>query len=256
MSRRSALKLMGSAGLAVFVAACATETLVTATTAANGGTTSTGSGDTGTMVSTTDVTPTFGGDGSCVLITEETAGPYPLDLSGNEQFFRSDITEGKEGVPLSMILALVDVNNGCLPVQGARVDIWHCDADGVYSGYSQPGVDTSGETFCRGIQLTDVNGRVSFQTIYPGWYPGRITHIHFQVFFESGLEATSQIAFPEEVTTAVYVAGRYAAKGPNSSVGSFTEDNVFSDGTTYQMASVSGDSDTRLLATLLVGVAL
>ncbi len=141
----------------------------------------------------------FGAAGSCVLIPEETEGPYALDLSGDEPMFRSEITEGHPGVPLSMTLALVDANADCVPVSGARVDLWHCDADGSYSGFSQPGNDTTGETFCRGIQLTDDNGQVTFQTVYPGWYQGRITHVHFQVFLDSGLAATSQIAFPEEV---------------------------------------------------------
>ena len=195
------------------------------------------------------------GTGRCVLIPEETAGPFPLDLSGSEQFFRSDITEGHPGVPLTLTMALVDTNAGCAPVSDARIDVWHCDADGVYSGYGQPGVDTTGETFCRGIQITDANGQVTFQTIYPGWYAGRITHIHFQAFLGSGLVATSQIAFPDEVTDAVYAVDPYAAKGPNTSVRSVAEDNVFSDGTQYQLASVTGGADTRLMATLLVGIA-
>jgi protocatechuate 3,4-dioxygenase beta subunit len=126
---------------------------------------------------------------------------------------------------------------------------------GVYSGYSQPGVDTTGETFLRGIQLTDANGQATFQTIYPGWYQGRITHVHFQVFFESGLAATSQIAFPEETTDAVYAVEPYAAKGPNTSVPTFADDNVFSDGTQYQMSGVTGGAPARYIAALLVGVA-
>jgi protocatechuate 3,4-dioxygenase beta subunit len=106
----------------------------------------------------------------------------------------------------------------------------------VYSGVSQPGNDTTGETFCRGIQLTDAIGQATFQTVYPGWYQGRITHVHFQVFFDSGLVATSQIAFPEDVTAAVYSVEPYAAKGPNTSVRSI-------------------EDDARYIASLLVGVA-
>lgn len=105
-------------------------------------------------------------------------------------------------MPTTLTVSLVDVDAGCAPISGARVDVWHCDADGAYSGFQQ----AQGETFCRGIQLTDDNGQVTFQTIYPGWYPGRITHIHFQVFFGDGQAATSQIAFPEDVTEAVYAS--------------------------------------------------
>jgi len=256
MNRRSALKLLGGAGLAI-IAGCSVDGVATTTAALSGSSsTSITSGGSAASTSTTAAaTTTFGGDGSCVLIPEETAGPFPLDLSGSEEFFRNDITEGRPGVPLTLTLALVDVEAGCAPIEGARVDVWHCDADGVYSGHQQPAVDTTGETFCRGIQVSDADGRVSFQTIYPGWYPGRITHIHFQVYLGSGLTATSQIAFPEEVTAAVYAVDPYAAKGQNTSVASIAEDNVFRDGAAYQMASTTGGVDTRLLATLLVGIA-
>ena len=246
ISRRSALRLLGGAGL-FMIAACATETVATATSAASGTTAFPGT--------TAASTAAFGTAGSCVLIPEETEGPYALDLSGDEPMFRSEITEGHAGVPLSMTLALVDANADCVPVSGARVDLWHCDAEGSYSGFSQPGNDTTGETFCRGIQLTDENGQVTFQTVYPGWYQGRITHVHFQVFLDSGLAATSQIAFPEEVTAAVYAVDPYAAKGPNTSVTSFAQDMVFADGTQYQMASMTGDPSSGYTATLLVGIA-
>lgn len=249
IGRRSALRLLGGAGLAV-IAACTTEGVVN-TTAAAGTTSTTGSGTTSAAATGT----TFGGAGSCVLIPEETEGPYPLDLSGDEAFFRTDITEGRPGVPLTLTLSLVDANSSCAPIEAARIDVWHCDADGAYSGVSQPGNDTTGETFCRGIQLTDANGQATFQTVYPGWYQGRITHVHFQVFLDSGLAATSQIAFPEEVTAAVYAVEPYAAKGPNTSVQGFADDMVFSDGTQYQMASVTGGADARYMASLLVGVA-
>jgi protocatechuate 3,4-dioxygenase beta subunit len=253
MSRRRALRLLGGAGLAV-IAACATDGVVTTTAAASGSSTTAGAGSSTTTAGAA-ATSTFGGAGTCVLIPEETQGPYPLDLSGDEEFFRSDITEDRPGLPLTPTFSLVDVNSGCAPIEGARIDVWHCDAEGVYSGYSQPGVDTTGETFLRGIQLTDANGQATFQTIYPGWYQGRITHVHFQVFFESGLAATSQIAFPEETTDAVYAVEPYAAKGPNTSVPTFAGDNVFSDGTQYQMAGVTGGADARYIAALLVGVA-
>jgi hypothetical protein len=97
--------------------------------------------------------------------------------------------------------------------------------DGVYSGFD--GEQTRGETFLRGIQRSDESGRVTFKTTYPGWYYGRATHIHFQVFLDNGLVATSQVAFPESVTRDVYKTPLYATRGQNSSVESNATDFVF-----------------------------
>ncbi|MCP5162941.1 MAG: intradiol ring-cleavage dioxygenase [Hahellaceae bacterium] len=210
--------------------------------------------DSETVSATTTTT-----SGSCVLIPQETEGPYPLTaVLSNSAMVRKDITEGKGGVPLTLKIKLVDVNNACQPVTQASIYVWHCDKDGVYSGYAQPGTNTVGQTFCRGIQDVDENGEVTFTTIYPGWYSGRITHIHFQVFLFSGsvATATSQIAFPQEVTQAVYNSLLYVAKGQNTSVTSFARDNVFSDGTTYQMATLTGSTSEGYLATLDVGIAV
>lgn len=155
--------------------------------------------------------------GGCTLIPTETAGPYPLDLSGNSAMFRQDITEGNAGIPLHLVLTIVDTNNGCVPVPNARVDIWHCNKDGYYSGYVNQGYlgtqNNVGATFFRGIQLTDSNGQVQFDTIYPGWYGGRVTHIHFQVFLSSTLNATSQMCFPEDITAIVDADDLYSAHG-------------------------------------------
>src|SRR5215471_9843166 len=96
-----------------------------------------------------ETTSSSDNEGSCVIIPEETAGPYPLDLSSTPSFFRKDITEGKTGLPLSLTLTVVNVNNNCAPITNARVDVWHCDKDGVYSGYANQtgGVNATGETF-------------------------------------------------------------------------------------------------------------
>ena len=115
------------------------------------------------------------------------------------------------------------------------------------------------QTFCRGIQVTDRSGQVAFTTIYPGWYAGRITHVHFQAYLADNLAVaattTSQIAFPQEITTAVYNSTLYAARGQNTSVTSFSADNVFNDGTTYRMATLTGDVASGYTATLTVGIA-
>lgn len=245
LSRRKALGALGIVSSALLFGCGADSTSTEETT---------DDSDTGTG---SDDTTTSTGDGTCTLIPQETQGPYPLlAILSNSAMVRSDITEGRSGVPLTVNLKLVNVNDSCAPVTSASVYIWHCDKDGLYSGYSQPGGNTVGETFCRGIQDVDSNGEVTFTTIYPGWYSGRITHIHFQVYLysESIATATSQLAFPQAVTQAVYASALYVGRGQNTSVTSFASDNVFSDGTTYQMASVSGNVSSGYVATLEVGI--
>ncbi len=179
--------------------------------------------------------PSKSGSADCITSPEETAGPYSYDLSSNGAIFRSDITEGKTGIPLSLTLTMVNSNN-CSPIENARVDIWHCDKDGYYSEFNEPGFlgtqNHVGETFLRGIQLTDSNGQVTFKTIYPGWYYGRITHIHAEVFINSVLKKTAQIAFPDDVNNDVYKTTLYSGHGLNSSVASNTADMVFGDSET------------------------
>jgi protocatechuate 3,4-dioxygenase beta subunit len=199
-----------------------------------------------------------GGDGAsapaCVITPEETAGPYGLDLSETQTRFRRDITEGRPGVPLAVTLTVLDVGASCAPIADARVDVWQCDRDGVYSGYAQPDVDTVGETFMRGIQVTDASGKVTFDTVYPGWYPGRATHIHYQVFLGDGLVATSQLAFPDPVTAAVYDSEQYRARGQNETVPRVADDQVFEDGTSGEMLTLTGAVASGYRGTLTVGV--
>jgi protocatechuate 3,4-dioxygenase beta subunit len=110
---------------------------------------------------------------ACTLTAEQEEGPYYLDL----EKIRKNITEGKAGLRLDLHLTIVD-STSCEPIEGVAVDIWHCDAVGVYSGFSAEG--TSGKTYLRGVRLTDADGLASFRTIYPGWYRGRATHIHLK----------------------------------------------------------------------------
>lgn len=222
----------------------------------SGGNSATSSASNGSSSSGTDSsTPTTA---SYVLIPQETVGPYPLfaTIAAAAQYQRQDITEAKTGVPLRLTLRIVNVNGGCAPITNAMVYVWHCDKEGVYSGYSQPGANAVGQTFCRGVQTTDANGDVTFLTVYPGWYTGRITHIHFRVYLGNALSATSQLAFPQSVTAAVYSSALYAARGQNTSVGGFAADNVFNDGTQHQLCTVSENSSTGGYdATLVVGIA-
>jgi protocatechuate 3,4-dioxygenase beta subunit len=148
-------------------------------------------------------------DADCWLTPEETAGPFWFD----PHLERSDIREGRKGVPLQLALTLLDTN--CKPIAGARIDVWHCDKDGLYSGYEQPEGDTSGEKFLRGSQLTDARGTAKFTTIYPGWYGGRATHIHFQARTGKRTYVTSQFAFPDAQNDAVYQTALYRGRGKN-----------------------------------------
>ena len=110
----------------------------------------------------------------CVLTPAQEEGPFYIDLAR----VRRDIVEDRPGVPLALAIAVVDAST-CAPIRDAAVDIWHCDALGLYSG--EPSEGSEGETFLRGVQLTDRNGLAEFATIYPGQYPGRTTHIHLKV---------------------------------------------------------------------------
>lgn len=115
----------------------------------------------------------------CVLTPEQLEGPFYIDLAR----VRREIVEDRPGVPLALALTVVDANT-CEPIHNAAVDVWQCDALGTYSGVPPEG--SEGETFLRGVQLTDRNGQAEFATIYPGQYPGRTTHIHLKVHTGGG----------------------------------------------------------------------
>jgi protocatechuate 3,4-dioxygenase beta subunit len=146
---------------------------------------------------------------SCVLAPEQTEGPYHLD----DHRIRRDITEGKPGVPLTLRLGVVDVSS-CRAVKGAAVDIWHCDAGGVYSGTTAQ--DTEKERFLRGTQRTDAKGVALFRTIYPGWYQGRTVHIHVMVHIGGNVVHTGQLYFADALTDTVYRRSPYRNR-PNRS---------------------------------------
>jgi protocatechuate 3,4-dioxygenase beta subunit len=144
---------------------------------------------------------------ACVLAPEQTEGPYYLD----DHKVRRDITEGKRGVPLALRLEVVDVSS-CKPIRRAAVDIWHCDAGGVYSGTGAQ----NEKRFLRGIQRTDKNGLARFETIYPGWYPGRTVHVHVTVYIGGNVVHTGQLYFPDTLTDRVYKRSPYTRR-PNRS---------------------------------------
>ncbi len=142
-------------------------------------------------------------DDACILTPQSESGPYYLD----PKLVRAEIAEDRPGVPLRLRLRVIEAGS-CAPIPGARVDVWHCDARGIYSGY--PGqsdnhkLDQSGKTFLRGTQMADAAGWAGFRTIYPGWYAGRATHIHFRVFVDEATVLTGQTFFPEALNEFIY----------------------------------------------------
>lgn len=240
-SRRTALSVLGSAGVAAVAAAC--------------GSTPTSPSSAGTLATTT-TGGTTGNATSCVVSPEETVGPYP-DRTGmltNQAFYRQDVTEGRAGTPLTLDLTVVNVRASCAPVANAAVEIWQCDASGNYSEYAQPGFNGVGQTFLRGLQTTNASGAVRFTTIYPGWYNGRATHIHVNVYINNTRVKVTQIAFPENISAQVYAQGVYASKGQNTTTNA--RDNVFSDGVNDELAVMSGSLATGLTASLTIGISV
>lgn len=143
--------------------------------------------------------------GTCVLFPEAVEGPYYFD----PKLVRADITEGRPGLPLKLVLKIIDKAT-CTPIANARVDVWHCDAGGIYSGYAGQGDDrtasTEGQRYLRGTQPTNADGLATFATIYPGWYPGRTPHIHVKAFLDDKTVLTGQIYFPDDMSARIYRA--------------------------------------------------
>ena len=190
---------------------------------------------------TTNNQPTI--EAACVLVPTETAGPFPLDLTTNSTYFRNDIRESKTGVQLNLKLKVLGADN-CEPMQNVRVNIWHCDKDGLYSGYDQTNnKGQAGLTYLRGYQVTDANGEVDFITIFPGWYTGRICHIHFQVYVSSSYAAISQLTFDIPAKNAIYSANS-SLYPKGSDPMTLQQDMIFSDGYSYQVASLTPNTET------------
>lgn len=186
----------------------------------------------------------------CMLSTEVTEGPFYVD----PKLVRSDITEGRPGLPMTLRLQVVSAD--CTPVVGARVDVWHCDAGGVYSGVQNlgGGADTVGQTFLRGTQPTDTTGVATFQTIFPGWYSGRTTHVHYMVYLDEKTVLTSQIFFDEAVNQAIYDDHEaYARDGARDMLNA--DDGIAADAGDGAYAQVKmTEPDGAMEAALVVGI--
>jgi protocatechuate 3,4-dioxygenase beta subunit len=193
LTRRRALQVAAGLGLTGLVAACADNS-------------------SGSAAPSSSATEATAATPDCALMPELTEGPYYLDLD----LVRSEITEDRPGLPLDLRVSVVDAD-ACEPIEGAAVDVWHCDAGGAYSGVE----GAADETFCRGVQLTDASGVAEFRTIFPGWYTGRAVHVHLKVQVDGDQTHTGQLFFDPAVTSAVYALEPYAERGeqdvPNSS---------------------------------------
>ncbi|WP_228412519.1 intradiol ring-cleavage dioxygenase [Chryseobacterium sp. G0240] len=182
------------------------------------------------------------GSTGCSVTNTETEGPFPTKSPSS--LVQSNIVSDRTGVPFTITITVQNVNAACATLQGALVDIWHCDKDGNYSEYGGTGMQPANYTnvhFLRGRQTTDVNGQVNFTSIFPGWYNGRATHIHVHIYNAAGQSLlVTQIAFPEGSDSAVVqVAASTGYKGMTGYTYN-ANDNVFSDGTSNEMSSISG----------------
>ncbi|MBC2907677.1 intradiol ring-cleavage dioxygenase [Streptomyces cupreus] len=253
LARRRMIRLMAGAGLIPLVGCTSEED--TTTSAASSPSSS------------------AGGSSECATIPDETAGPFPGDGSGGVNVLREsgvvrgDITKSfgdsaggtAEGVPLTVTLTVVDAASGCgTPKRGAAVYVWHADREGAYSLYSEGVTD---ENYLRGVQETDDQGQVTFTTVFPGCYPGRWPHIHFEVYASladataaTAITNTSQLAFPKDVCETVYRTDGYSESVSNLSRLSIETDTIFSDGHDQQLAAMKGGPEEGYTATLVVPV--
>jgi len=261
-SRRTVLSLVGLGAGGAVLAACTPSTSRAASTA-----TSTPA----PTVTSTPATTAAAVALPAAEIPDETAGPYPGDGSNGpdaladsgivRQDIRSSIGGGSTaaGVPLTFSLNILDMASGDAPFAGVAVYAWHCNAAGGYSMYSS-GIEN--ETYLRGVQVADADGRVSFTSIFPGCYSGRWPHIHFEVYpsaadvtDSANAIATSQIALPQSACDAVYATSGYDGSAQNLAQTSLTSDNVFGDdGGALQLAATTGDPAKGYTATLTVRV--
>ncbi len=269
-SRRQILALMGGfSGLGILtIAGCAGDSSPASSNDERRSRTPT---TTSSLTSTTTAGAGAAMAASCVDVPEETAGPYPGDGSNGPNVLSQDGVVRRDirsslgtaggtvgGAPLTVSLTVLDLKNGCKPLVGAAIYAWHCDADGRYSMYSQ---GATGETWLRGVQPTDSSGTATFQTIFPGAYPGRWPHVHFEVYPNvaaatnaSGKLATSQIALPEDACRQAYTTSGYATSARNFPQTPLASDGVFRDGWSQQLSTVTATPSNGLVSTLTIAV--
>jgi protocatechuate 3,4-dioxygenase beta subunit len=247
LTRREVLALFGAAAGAGVLAACSPGSLVGGT-AGPSSAAATPAGASAVAASGSTALP------ACVVRPALTEGPFFVDEMLQRSDIRSDPGDGsvRPGVPLALTFMVSHVQGAsCTPLVGALVDVWHCDASGVYSDVA----GAEGKKFLRGYQLTDANGAAKFATIYPGWYQGRAVHIHFKIRTaanaDSAHEFTSQLFFDDSLSDAVFAKAPYNAKGQPTTRNA--DDGIFGDsgGQLTLAATPSGDG---YAATFEIGV--
>jgi protocatechuate 3,4-dioxygenase beta subunit len=216
LSRREVLALMGAASVSLVAAACAPGSSASGTARSASASAAASSGATAGALASASAAAAASTLPSCVVVPALTEGPYYV----NENLDRSDIridtsndsTVAGTVLRLDWVVSQVD-GSACIPLEGVLVDVWHCDATGVYSDVGS----AQGHDFLRGYQHTDAAGKATITTIYPGWYQGRAVHIHFKIRTDaaasSGLEFTSQLFFEDSLNDQVFSQGVYASKG-------------------------------------------
>jgi len=275
--RRQTLRWLLAGATALPLASCggASSTSAGASTTTAGDTT--GGSTTTPGATTTPGTSTTPGSSSCSVIPEETGGPYPGDGTNSNSsgvvnvlnqlgVVRSDIRSSfngisgtAAGVPLTIKLQIVNANGSCAALTDCAVYLWHCDRDGNYSLYSS---GVSSQNYLRGVQVADSSGGVTFQSIFPGCYSGRMPHVHFEVYpsLAKSVSAanrikTSQFTFPMATLNEVYATTGYSTSVRNLAQISYATDNIFSDGYALQMATMTGNASDGYVATLTLAVA-
>jgi len=196
---------------------------------------------------------------SCVVRPEMIEGPFFVDERLNRSDIRSDPTTGEvsPGVALTLTFVVSRIaGSSCAPFDGALVDLWQCDAIGIYSDARDPSFDTTGREFLRGYQVTDADGTARFVTIYPGWYPGRTVHLHFKIRTDpdstTGLEFTSQLFFDDDLTDVVHAQQPYASKGERTVRNA--GDTIYQAGGDELLLSLTPDGSGGYVATFEIGV--
>jgi protocatechuate 3,4-dioxygenase beta subunit len=256
LTRREVLVLLGAAGTAVTLAACAPGAAASPSGAVADGSSAAASGATPIATSSE-----LAGAPSCVVSPALTEGPYFVD----EKLQRSDITANADGsnvrpgVPLALTFAISTVAaSGCIPLANALVDVWHCDALGSYSDVSAggDGSNTTGQNWLRGYQLTDSAGRATFKTIYPGWYQGRTVHVHFKIRTNAGAsggtEFTSQLFVDDAISDAVFANVPYSSKGDRGVRNN--GDSIYSQSGGQLTLALAGDASSGFTTTFEVGL--
>ena len=277
--RRHVLGTLGSLGLFA-LSGCGgggTDTSTLAPIMTSGASTASTAATTATTAATTstaaDTTTT---SSACQVVPEETAGPYPADGSNasNNNYnvlalagiVRSDIrtnvggTAQVGGAPLTLTITLTNTKTSCAPLAGYAIYLWHCTREGTYSVYTTQSLS---DNHLRGVQETDANGTVSFTTVVPGCYAGRMPHMHLEIYpslsnaKSAGSKVkTTQLAFPTETLRAIYNnAAGYSQSVANLNAISFATDNVFSDGTSLEMVNFSGDATSGYSANIAIAIA-